>query len=199
VSLLRLAAASLLLTALAACTSSAPQPQPSSTPPPATSAPPTSSTPTRPPVTTPSTRPRPVREVDGTCPYISTQELANRVGSRIGRTTVLTSTPRGCRFYLPFADFHAVAQITPRAYDSATAAHNGMIHTAEKGAEPIGVPHLAPGTEGILYRTQFYKPDGGRDWACIFRRGRIVVTVKTDQNDTSYNARQIAIAISPKF
>jgi hypothetical protein len=140
-----------------------------------------------------------VREIDGTCPYMATQDLADKVGSRVGRTTVLTSTPRGCRFYLPFGDFHAVAQITAKTYTDALTAHNAMVRSAEKGSQPIGIPFLAPGTEGILYRTSFYPPDGDRDWACIFRKDRTVVTVKTDQNDTSFNAKQIAIAVSRKF
>jgi hypothetical protein len=168
------------------------QPSPStSTPPPATSAKPQ-----------PKLKPtphRPVREIDGICPYIATQDLADKVGSRVGRTTILTSTPRGCRFYLPFGDFHAVAQITVKTYPDALTAHNAMVRTAEKGSQPIGIPSLAPGTEGILYRTSFYPPDGNRDWGCIFRKGGTVVTVKTDQNDTSFNAEQIGIAVSATF
>jgi hypothetical protein len=190
----------MVVAALTACHSSAAkaggtrvssvQPSPStSTPPPATSAKPK-------PTPTPH---RPVREIDGTCPYMATQDLADKVGSRVGRTTVLTSTPRGCRFYLPFGDFHAVAQITAKTYTDALTAHNAMVRSAEKGSQPIGIPFLAPGTEGILYRTSFYPPDGDRDWACIFRKDRTVVTVKTDQNDTSFNAKQIAIAVSRKF
>jgi hypothetical protein len=140
-----------------------------------------------------------VREIDGTCPYIATQDLADKVGSRVGRTTILTSTPRGCRFYLPFGDFHAVAQITAKTYPDALTAHNAMVRIAEKGRQPIGLPSLARGTEGILYRTSFYPADGTRDWACIFRKGSTVVTVKTDQNDTSFNAKQIAITVSRKF
>ena len=168
------------------------QPRPSaSTPPPATSARPNPK-----PKPTPH---RPVREIDGTCPYIATQDLADKVGSRVGRTTILTSTPRDCRFYLPFGDFHAVAQIAVKTYPDALTAHNAMVRTAEQGSQPIGIPSLAPGTEGILYRTSFYPPDGDRDWACIFRKGDAVVTVNTDQNDTSFNAKQIAIAVSGKF
>jgi hypothetical protein len=190
----------MVVAALTACHSSAAkaggtrvssvQPSPStSTPPPATSAKPK-------PTPTPH---RPVREIDGTCPYMATQDLADKVGSRVGRTTVLTSTPRGCRFYLPFGDFHAVAQITAKTYTDPLTAHNAMVRSAEKGSQPSGIPFLAPGTEGILYRTSFYPPDGDRDWACIFRKDRTVVTVKTDQNDTSFNAKQIAIAVSRKF
>jgi hypothetical protein len=172
-------------------TSSVPPSHTTSRPPPATSAKP------RPkPKPTPQ---RPVREIDGTCPYIATQDLADKVGSRVGRTTILTSTPRGCRFYLSFGDFHAVAQITVKTYPDALTAHNAMVRTAEKGSQPIGIPSLAPGTEGILYRTSFYPPDGDQDWACIFRKGHTVVTVKTDQNDTSFNAKQIAVAVSGKF
>ena len=168
------------------------QPSPStSTPPPPTSA--------KPKPTSKPTPHRPVREIDGTCPYIATQDLADEVGSRVGRTTILTSTPPGCRFYLPFADFHAVAQITVKTYADGLTAHNAMVRIAEAGSQPIGIPSLAAETEGILYRTSFYEPDGDRDWACIFRKGRTVVTVKTDQNDTSFNAKQIAITASDKF
>lgn len=147
----------------------------------------------------PSTKHKPVREVDGTCPYISTAALADKVGSRVGRTTVLTSSPKGCRFYLAFADFHAVAQITVKVYADDTTAHNAMIRSVRGSSETIGIPLLAADTEGILFRTKFYKPDGSRDWGCTFRKVRTVVTIKTDQNDTSFNAKEIAIAVSQKF
>jgi hypothetical protein len=109
------------------------------------------------------------------------------------------STPRGCRFCLPFGDFTPSPRSPSRPTTDALTAHNAMVRIAEKGSQPIGIPSLAPGTEGILYRTSFYPPDGDRDWACIFRKGRTVVTVKTDQNDTSFNAEQIGIAVSATF
>ena len=51
----------------------------------------------------------------------------------------------------------------------------------------------------MLYRTRFYKPDGDRDWACIFAKGKTVVTVHTDAAMSSVDARNVAVAIVGKF
>ncbi|MDR1999262.1 MAG: hypothetical protein LBQ06_04890, partial [Frankiaceae bacterium] len=52
---------------------------------------------------TPSSTPTlPATETDGTCPYIASQDAADMEGNRVGRTTVLSTTPPGCRFYFAY-------------------------------------------------------------------------------------------------
>lgn len=137
----------------------------------------------------------PVREIDSSCPYIGNQQVADIEGNRVGRSTVLTSTPRGCRFYFAYADGHMTAQITVRMFATPTDAFNAMTRTGAPRA--IGDPHIADGA--VLYQTRFYPPDGDKDWACTFAAGRHVVTVNTDQTSPSTNARNLARAIAGRF
>jgi hypothetical protein len=139
-------------------------------------------------------------EREATCPYISTQDAAETEGNRIYRTTVITSThPVGCRFYFWCCDFHATMDIVPRAFASPLEAYNAMVRTGEAGANAIGVRALVPGVSAVLYQTKFYGPDGATDWACTFAKGRTMVIVRTNQNDVSFNAKQLAALIAPRF
>ena len=47
----------------------------------------------------------------------------------------------------------------------------------------MGRKNIVPGVDGVLYRTKFFGPDGGRDWACVFAAGRTMVIVHTQRND----------------
>jgi hypothetical protein len=139
-------------------------------------------------------------EREATCPYISTQDAAETEGNRIYRTTIITSAhPVGCRFYFWCCDFHATTDIVPRAFASPLEAYNAMVRTGEAGAKAIGVRALVPGVSAVLYQTKFYGPDGATDWACTFAKGRTMVTVHTNQNDVSFNAKQLAALIAPRF
>jgi hypothetical protein len=139
-------------------------------------------------------------EREATCPYISTQDAAETEGNRIYRTTIITSAhPVGCRFYFWCCDFHATMDIVPRAFASPLEAYNAMVRTGEAGAKAIGVRALVPGVSAVLYQTKFYGPDGATDWACTFAKGRTMVTVHTNQNDVSFNAKQLAALIAPRF
>ena len=51
----------------------------------------------------------------------------------------------------------------------------------------------------MLYRTRFYPPDGTQDWSCIFAKGKVVVTIHTDELHSSIDARNVAAAITGKF
>lgn len=138
------------------------------------------------------------READ--CPYISTQDAAETEGNRIYRTTIITSThPVGCRFYFWCCDFHATMDIVTHTFATPLEAYNAMVRTGEAGSNAIGVKALVPGVSGVLYQTKFYGPDGATDWACTFAKGKVMVTVHTNQNDVSFNAKQLAMLIAPKF
>lgn len=147
----------------------------------------------------PGTAP-PSGEREAACPYISTQNAADTEGNRIYRTTIITSThPTGCRFYFWCCDFHAVMDIVPRTFASPLEAYNAMVRTGEAGSNAIGVTTLVPGVSAVLYQTKFYGADGATDWACTFATGTTMVTVHTNQNDVSFNARQLAALIAPRF
>jgi hypothetical protein len=145
-------------------------------------------------------QPLPAGQVDGTCPYIATQDAADIEGDRIYRTSVLTTLkPVGCRFYFWCCDYQPIADIRPMTFATAAAAHDAMILTGRAGANTIGVPNLVPGVDAVLYQTRFYGPDGPTDWAATFAKGRVMVTVHTQQNDVSFNAKSFAATIAPKF
>jgi hypothetical protein len=141
----------------------------------------------------------PPGEREATCPYISTQSAADTEGNRIYRTTVITSDPAGCRFYFWCCDYHAVMDIVPRTFASPLEAYNAMVRTGRAGSNAIGVKALVPGVSAVLYQTKFYGPDGPTDWACTFAKGATMVTVHTNQNDVSFNAKQLAALIAPRF
>lgn len=154
---------------------------------------------------TPGQRPGP-RALEKTCPYIlSSQDqgpnsLADLEGDRVYRTTVLTSMkPVGCRFYFYAPPYEAIAEIATRPFPSAVDAHNAMVLTGQAGTEVEGKPDIVKGVDGVLYRTKFFGPDGARDWACVFAKGKLMVTVRTQRTDTSLNALLIAQAIAPKI
>jgi hypothetical protein len=126
--------------------------------------------------------------------------MADLEGDRVYRTTVLTTmNPVGCRFYFWAGPFEAIAEIATRRFATATAAHDAMILTARVDPNAIGYPNLLPGIDAVSFRTKFFGPDGSSDWACVFAKGKLMVTVRTQRKDTSLNARLIARAIAPKI
>ena len=144
--------------------------------------------------TTPSKAAK-VREISKACPYISNNDEEIAEGKKVGRSTVLTTSPVGCRFYLAYPDYHAVAEITGKKYPTELSAFNTVARTGGSTAE--STPGIGDGA--VLYRTRFYPPDGNRDWACIFAKGKTVVTVRTDATMSSVDARNVAAAIVGKF
>jgi hypothetical protein len=157
-----------------------------------TTAPRTTAVRTTPSATVPTGK---VREVTKACPYISNQNEAIAEGKAVGRSTVLTTKPVGCKFYLAYPDYHVVTEITVKTYPTEVAAFNTVAHTGGSTAE--STPGIGDGA--VLYRTSFYKPDGNQDWACIFAKGKIVVTIHTDELHSSIDARNVAAAVVGKF
>jgi hypothetical protein len=150
----------------------------------------------------------PAGEVERRCPYIaSTPEenpkvnVADIEGDHVYRTTVLTKLkPVGCRFYFYAPPFEAIADIVPRTFPTALDAHNAMVLTATKtGIQATGKPAIVKGVDAVLYRTKFFGPDGRRDWACVFAKGRVMVVVHTQRSDTSLNALLLAKAIAKRI
>jgi hypothetical protein len=145
-------------------------------------------------------------EVERACPYIrSTQDqgpnsMADLEGDRVYRTTVLTTMkPVGCRFYFYAPQYEAIAEITTRTFATSRGAHDAIVLTSQTGTDAEGKKNVVPGVDAVLYRTKFYGPDGARDWACAFAKGKVMVIVRTQRKDQSLNALLIAQAIAAKF
>jgi hypothetical protein len=150
----------------------------------------------------------PAGEVERRCPYIASTpdenpkvNVADIEGDHVYRTTVLTKLkPVGCRFYFYAPPFEAIADIVPRTFPTALDAHNAMVLTATKtGTQATGKPSIVKGVDAVLYRTKFFGPDGRRDWACVFTKGRVMVVVHTQRSDTSLNALLLATAIAKRI
>jgi hypothetical protein len=205
------------LSALAGCTSSGtskdPTPSDSTTTRTVTDSPSSPANFKPPPATTvkplaPGQRPH-KGEVDKKCPYIRSGlnedsgggvNLADIEGDRIYRTTVLTRLkPVGCRFYFYAPPYEAVADIRPRMFTTATAAHNALVLTARTGTEQLSEPNFVKGVDGICYRTKFFGADGRKDWAFAFAKGKLLVVVHTQRKDTSRNAFYLGKAIVAQF
>lgn len=143
----------------------------------------------------------PLTRQDAPCPFIATPDAADREGNRIGRVVVLRQRgiAVGCEFYFDanWGYPRMTMRISSARYRTASAAYTAMVGTATRGA--IGVHDLVPGVDAVLYQTRFYTPDGDRDWACTFAKGTAVVSVVTDQTNTSADARSVATAIAPHF
>jgi hypothetical protein len=145
-------------------------------------------------------------EVEKACPYIlSSQDqgpvsMADLEGDRVYRTTVLTGMkPVGCRFYFWSDRYQAIAEIATQTFPSSRAAHDAMVLTAQAGKNAQGYPNLLKGIDAVSYQTKFLGGDGDNDWACVFAKGKLMVTVRTQRIDTSLNARLIAEAIAPRM
>lgn len=135
-------------------------------------------------------------EADGDCPYLSAQEAEDLEGNRVGRTTVLSSTPPGCRFYFAYDLSHMTLEITTQQFPDPIDANNAMVTTATAGKNASAVQGIGDGA--VLYQTTFYPPDGDDDWACAFIKGSLLVVVKTDQVSPSFNARRVAETVAPR-
>jgi hypothetical protein len=74
-----------------------------------------------------------------------------------------------------------------------------MIRVARQGSEPETYKNFVKGVTGIRYRTKFFGPDGKKDWAFVFAKGKVMVIVHTQQTNASLNAQAIGRAIVRKF
>ena len=146
-----------------------------------------------------------VVERAGTCPYLSLSTAQADNGSLLGRQSVVTTTPPGCRFYARNAAGYGQkgkagrisVEIATARYRTPADAEQGMVRTALAGTDVN--PTTVDGHRGAQFRTRFSPSDGNQDWACTFVVGKLVVTVKTDRTDLSINALELAKTIAPKF
>ena len=142
----------------------------------------------------------------GSCPLIAKQTVADDVGMRLERITVLRSGGKvvGCRIYalqnsplhdtehLPPAN-QPVIEIRLTTYKSAVAARNAFIKVAEQGTNPQQTTIGA--TTGVCFQTAFYSKDAGADWACGWSVGTTSVILRTVVTSPALNAILVARAI----
>jgi len=140
------------------------------------------------------TPPHGVREVAGSCPYISAQAFADAEGDRVGRVTVLQSQPVGCRFYFQYNSSQLVGEITVEVFGTPTEAYNAMVLSARGHPEVQSYPDVGDGA--VAFQTPLR---GNPAWQCVFAKGRSVVTVRTQQPYPALNAVNLAREIAPKF
>jgi hypothetical protein len=156
--------------------------------------------PTVPPGLPPQQKKVPAGETEKNCPYIANSDVASIEGDHVYRTVVLdTMTPVGCRFYFYAPPFEAIADIEPTTFANPTLAYNAMIATGEAGKGWLSAKDIIPGVDGMTYQTTFFGPDHGTDYACTFAKGSVLVTVHTQQDNVSFNAKALAAAIAAKF
>ena len=118
-------------------------------------------------------------------------------GNRIGLVTTFGPTPTTCRFYFRYRDHHAVLEIAPHRYPSATDAFNSMVLMSRRGTE-VFTAAITP-VPIVAYRVSFYEPDGAADWGCSFATGATMVSIRTDQTNTSRDCVDVATAIAAAF
>jgi len=134
-----------------------------------------------------------VREVDGSCPYISAADFAAAEGDLVGRVTVLQSRPVGCRFYFRYDPSVLVGEITVDRFGTPTEAYNAMVLSAHGHPEVQSFRDVGDGA------VAFQTPLQGTDtWQCVAARGRAVVVVRTRQPYPALNAVNLAREIVPK-
>jgi len=144
----------------------------------------------------------PATDLKAPCPYVSTADAQQAQGNHIYLTTVTKQTPPWCRFYFYSSPFNAVLEIAPTVFATPLEAHNALVLTAQASTQASSIssyPNFAPGVDLISFRTAMFAPDNGLDWACAFVKGTTMVLIRTQQKDTSQDARNIAALIVNKF
>lgn len=137
------------------------------------------------------TTPSDVAEVDGSCPYISSQDFADAEGDRVGRVTILQTKPIGCRFYFQYDASVIVGEIHVETFTSSRDAYNAMVRSAT-GHPEVQSEHI--GDDAVAFKTDL---QGTATWQCVFAKNTSVVTVRTRQGYPALNAFNLARKIAP--
>ena len=135
-----------------------------------------------------------VKEVTGSCPYISDADFAFWEGDRVGRVTVLESVPVGCRFYFAYDDSAVIGEIDRQSFKTTVQAYNAMVLSAKGHPEVQSQPAIGDGA--VAFQTAL---QGTNAWQCVFAKGTSVVTVRTRQPSPALNAFNLAKVIAPKI
>jgi hypothetical protein len=121
----------------------------------------------------------PAAPVEGSCPYASTEQVAETVGQHLSRATVTPTRPHpGCSFFRPNGERAADIQVTVLA--TAVAAQAKAVALGGRGANPVG----SVGDGGVVALT----PTGA---LLAVSKGRALVVVRINQR-ISLEARELA-------
>lgn len=132
-------------------------------------------------------------EIDKPCPYASTDDFRDAEGDRTVHSVQLAGTPVGCRYYFEYDPTVIIGEIRIQTFPTTTAAYNAVVVAANGHSEAYGDPSIAGGA--VLLKL----PLQGKDtWACIFAKGRVVVTAHTRQTQVAQDAKNVAVLIAPK-
>jgi hypothetical protein len=140
------------------------------------------------------TPPLPPNETEADCPWIDNATAGELEGNNVGKSTVLSTDPPGCRFYFAYDLSQMTMQISTQVFDDPIDAWNTMVTTSEAGANAAASAGIGDGA--VLYQTSFAPGDGPNDWACAFTKGRLRVIVNTNQTTPSKDASDVATAIA---
>ncbi len=131
---------------------------------------------------------------------------------RLARITALTSggATVGCRFYalqgsplsrsehLPGPHQPALEILVSR-YPSDLAAHNAFVRLDQaEGTNPqqASIVGQAP---GLCFQTSFDAADKGKDWACAFSKGKLMVVLRTVVTKSALNVILVSRAVAARL
>ena len=131
-------------------------------------------------------------EIDKPCPYASTGDFRDAEGDRTVRSVQLAGNPVGCRYYFEYDPSVIIGEIRIQTFPTTTAAYNAMVVAANGHPEAYGDPTIGAGAVLLKLPLQ-----GNDTWACVFAKGKVVVTAHTRQLEVAQDAKNVALLIAP--
>jgi hypothetical protein len=132
------------------------------------------------------------REIDKPCPYASTDDFRDAEGDRTVRSVQLTGNPVGCRYYYANDPAVIIGEITIQTFATSTQAFNAVVTAANGHPEAYGDKTIGDGAVLLKLPLQ-----GADTWACVFAKGKRVVTAHTRQTNVAQDAKNVAVLIEP--
>lgn len=132
-------------------------------------------------------------EIDKPCPYASTDDFRDAEGDRTVRSVQLTGNPVGCRYYFAYDPAEIIGEITIQTFATSTQAFNAVVTAAKGHPEAYGDKSIGDGA--VLLKLPLQGVD---TWACVFAKGKRVVTAHTRQTTVAQDAKNVAVLIEPR-
>jgi hypothetical protein len=132
-------------------------------------------------------------EIDKPCPYASTGDFREAEGDRTVRSVQLVGSPVGCRYYFELDPTVVIGEIRIQTFGTSTEAFNAVV-TAARG-HPEAYSDKTIGDGAVLLKLPL---QGTQAWACVFAKGRRVVTAQTRQTTVAQDAKNVAVLIEAR-
>ncbi|MDQ1731773.1 MAG: hypothetical protein QOK10_1932 [Pseudonocardiales bacterium] len=132
-------------------------------------------------------------EIDKPCPYASTDDFRDAEGDRTVRSVQLAGNPVGCRYYFAYDPAEIIGEITIQTFATSTQAFNAVVTAAKGHPEAYGDKSIGDGA--VLLKLPLQGVD---TWACVFAKGKRVVTAHTRQTTVAQDAKNVAVLIEPR-